>query len=352
MLLRVSSLLVALLLLAGCEHSQSVATTDRATPAAPAKNIELLNVSYDPTRELWKDINKAFIPAYEKDHAGQKLQVKQSHGGSGTQARSVIDGLEADVVTLALWSDTDAIRKKGLIADGWIDRLPNRSLPYTSTIVFVVRQGNPEGIKDWPDLIKPKASVITPNPKTSGNGKLAFLAAWGSVMTAGGSETDAREFVTKLYKNVPVLDTGARGATTSFAQRGLGNVHLTWENEAHLEVAESGGKLEIVYPPVSILAEPHVAVVDSVVDRKGTRAAADEYLKFLYTPAGQEIIAKHFYRPSDENVLAAHKASFPEIKLFPITALVASWDESQGKFFADGGVFDAIYQPANVQNKE
>ncbi|SFI06326.1 sulfate ABC transporter substrate-binding protein [Planctomicrobium piriforme] len=331
---------------AGCNGS---ATNPDGTAAKP--EVEILNVSYDPTRELWKEMNQAFEPKFKEEHQ-QAVKVKQSHGGSGPQARAVIDGLDADVVTLALWSDTDAIRKKGIIAEGWEEKLPNRSLPYTSTIVFVVREGNPLNIKDWPDLVKDGVAVITPSPKTSGNGKLAFLGAWGSVVLNGGTEDDARKFVTKLYRNVPVLDTGARGATTSFAQRGLGNVHLTWENEAHLEVAEAGGKLQIVYPPSSILAEPHVAIVDSVVDRKKTREVAEEYLKFAYSPAGQEIIAKHFYRPSDPAVLEAHRADFPDIKLFPVTSLVANWDEAQGKFFGDGGVFDLIYQPANVTTKE
>lgn len=305
----------------------------------------LYNASYDPTRELWKDVNAAFETLYQKEH-DKRLQIKNSHAGSAPQARAVIDGLEADVVTLALWSDTNAIHKKGLITDGWEDRLPNRSVAYTSTIVFVVRKGNPQGIRDWPDLVKPGVEVIVPSPKTSGNGKLAFLAAWGSATLSGGSEDQAREFVTKIYRNAPVLDTGARGATISFSQRGLGTVHLTWENEAHLEVAESKGALEIVFPPKSILAEPPVAVVDSVVDRKGTRAIAEEYLKFLYTPAGQEIVARHFYRPIDPEVLAAHRADFPEIQLFPISDVAGSLEEAQKRFFADGAEFDRIYQPA------
>ncbi len=305
--------------------------------------VELLNVSYDPTRELWKDLNAAFIPKFNETHK-KTLKVKQSHGGSGPQARSIIDGLEADVATLALWSDVDAIHKKGLIADGWIDKFPNRSLPYTSTIVFVVREGNPKNIQDWSDLVKGDVSVITPSPKTSGNGKLAFLAAWGSVIEAGGNEEQAQAFVTELYRRVPVLDTGARGSTTSFAQRGLGDVHLTWENEAHLEVQEAGGKLQIIYPKSSILAEPHVAVVDKTVDRKGTREVAEEYLKFLYTPEGQEIIAKHHYRPTDAAVLEAHRASFPEMTLFQVTKVAESWDAAQTRFFAEGGVFDSIYQ--------
>jgi sulfate/thiosulfate transport system substrate-binding protein len=308
--------------------------------------VEILNVSYDPTRELWRDINTQFIKQLRSE-SGTELSIKQSHAGSSSQARAVIDGLEADVVTLALWSDIDAIHKKGLIKDGWQERLPNHSLAYFSTIVFVVRKGNPKQIKDWPDIVKPDVVVITPNPKTSGNGKLSFLAAWGSVIQTGGSEQAAREFVTRLYRQTPVLETGARGATTTFAQRGIGDVHLTWENEAHLEVDESGGALEIVYPSQSIRAEPFVAVVDANADRKGTRTIAEKYLKFLYTAEGQETIARHFYRPTDEAVLARHSDAFPKINLFSITAIAASWDAAQQKFFADGGVFDAIYQPGD-----
>src|SRR5438105_331983 len=255
-----------------------------------AHAVELLNVSYDPTRELWRQLKERFIAAYAKS-AGVQLTIKQSHGGSSAQARAVIDGLEADVVTLALEPDTDAIRKAGLIADGWQKQLPNGSVPYTSTIVFVVRKGNPKGIKDWPDLVYPGIDIITPNPKTSGNGKLSFLAAWGAVRQRGGSEEEAREYVRRLYQQVPVLDTGARGSTTTFSQKKIGDVHLTWENEAHLEVAEARGDLEVVYPPLSIRAEPFVAVVDANVERKGTRAAAEAYLKFLYTPEAQEVIA-------------------------------------------------------------
>src|SRR2546427_4059982 len=290
--------------------------------AAPlrAATLELLNVSYDPTRELWRDINAAFIPKYQKE-TGTTLEIKQSHGGSGTQARAVVDGLEADVVTLALWPDTDAVRKAGQIAEGWEKRLPNNSLPYTSTIVFVVRKGNPKGIKDWPDIVKSGIEIVTPNPKTSGNGKLSFLAAWGSVTQRGGSEADALEFVKKLYAQTPVLDLGARGSTTTFVQKKIGDVHLTWENEAHLEVEEAGGAVEIVYPPISVLAEPPVAIVDANVKRKGTGAAAKAYLDFLYTAEGQDIIAKHYFRPIDEKVFAAHAASFPDVKRFPVTAI-------------------------------
>jgi len=307
-------------------------------------STELLNVSYDPTRELWRELNEKFIPRYEKQ-SGDALSIKQSHGGSTTQARAVIDGLDADVVTLALWSDTDAIRKAGLIADGWDRRLPHRSLPYFSTIVFVVRKGNPHHIRDWPDLLRPGVQVLTPNPKTSGNGKLSFLAAWGSVIRGGGSEQEARDFVTRLYQRVPVLDTGARGTTVTFAQNGIGDVHLTWENEAHLEVLEARGELEVVHPPCSIRAEPYVAVVDANVERKGTRAAAEAYLKFLYTEEAQEVIARHHYRPIDPGVFQRHARSFPELDLFPVTIAAKDWDDAQEKFFATGGVFDAIYKP-------
>src|SRR5207253_10466710 len=255
---------------------------------ALAKDITLLNVSYDPTRELYQDYSKAFA-AHWKAKTGDNVIVKQPHGGSGKQARSVIDGLDADVVTLALAYDIDAIHEKGnLLPANWQARLPNNSSPYTSTMVFVVRKGNPKQIKDWPDLIKPGVVVVTPNPKTSGNGKLSFLAAWGSVLRRGGSEDDARKFITELYRHAPVLDTGARGSTSTFAQKGIGDVHLTWENEAHLEVRETQGELELVYPPVSIRAEPHVAVVDSNVERKGTREAAEAYLNYLYTDEAQE----------------------------------------------------------------
>lgn len=308
-----------------------------------SRNMELLNVSYDPTRELWRDLNERFRAHYEET-TGQTLTIKQSHGGSASQARAVIDGLDADVVTLALWSDTDALRKRGLIGDDWEDRLPGRSLPYFSTIVFVVRKGNPKAIRDWPDLMRPGIAIITPNPKTSGNGKLSFLAAWGAVRERGGSEAEALEFVTRLYRQTPVLDSGARGATTTFAQKQIGDVHLTWENEARLEVQESAGALELVYPSCSIRAEPHVAVVDANVDRKGTRAAAEAYLQFLYTEPAQEVLAQHYYRPSNEAIRQRHRDRLPEIPLFAITKVASSWDDAQGRFFAEGGVFDRIYQ--------
>ena len=307
--------------------------------------IEVLNVSYDPTRELWRDLNEKFIPSYERK-TGQKVAIRQSHASSGSQARAVLDGLEADVVTLALWSDTDVLRKKGLIKNGWQDRLPNRSLAYFSTIVFVVRKGNPKGIKDWTDLVKEGVEVITPNPKTSGNGRLSFLAAWGAVRQGGGSEEEARKFVTQLYQHIPVLDNGARGSTTTFAQKKIGDVHLTWENEAHLETAETPGELEIIYPPASIRAEPFVAVVDANVDRKGTRAVAEAYLHFLYTEEAQHILAKHHYRPINEAVRKQYAAQLPELKLFPIQTVAADWDDAQKEFFANGVIFDSIYKPS------
>jgi sulfate/thiosulfate-binding protein len=313
-----------------------------AQSGAKKDQIELLNVSYDPTRELWRDLNKAFIADYSQK-TGMTVGIQQSHGGSGSQARSVLDGLPADVVTLALWTDTDALRRQGLLADNWEERLPNRSLPYYSTIVFVVRKGNPKTIHDWPDLANEGVGVITPNPKTSGNGKLSFLAAWGAVRQRGRSDNEAEAYVGKLYRNVLVLDTGARGATVTFAQRNLGDVHLTWENEAHLEVQESKGALELVYPPASIKAEPPVAWVNANVARKGTRAAAESYLRFLYTDIGQEIIAKHFYRPTNPQILAKFSDHFPDIHLFPVTDFAHGWDQAQREFFSEGGVFDRIY---------
>ncbi|MBS0205319.1 MAG: sulfate ABC transporter substrate-binding protein [Planctomycetes bacterium] len=337
-----SALLFLSIFLAGCSSGTSGESTDSGL-RTESETVELLNVSYDPTRELWKDLNAAFAESYQQE-TGNVVTIKQSHGGSSSQARAVVDGLDADVVSLALWLDTDQIRQKNLIKDDWEERLPNRSLPYTSTIVFVVRQGNPKQIYDWSDLSKPGVQIITPNPKTSGNGKLAFMAAWGSVIVGGGTEDQARKFVTRLYKQVPVLDTGARGATTTFSQKEIGDVHLTWENEAHLEVQEAKGALELVYPSVSILAEPHVAVVDANVDRKHTRIAAEAYLKFLYTAQGQEIIARHFYRPADAETLAKHAKQFPDVSLFPITRLAASWNEAQARFFSDGAIFDTIYQ--------
>ena len=331
-----SALLAAIVpVLSGCNHS-------RAGQQGQGDRVELLNVSYDPTRELWKALNKAFIADYKQQH-GVTVDIKQSHAGSSSQARDVIEGKEADVVTLAMWSDTNAISKAGLIKEGWSERLPNGALPYSSTIVFVVRKGNPKQIKDWTDLVKDGVEVITPSAKTSGNGKLSFLAAWGSVVLRDGSEKDALEFVTKLYQHVPVLDSGARAATTTFAQKRIGDVHLTWENEAYFEVRESKGELEIVYPPISIRAEPRVAVVDTVVDSKKTRAVAEAYLKFLYTPQAQEIIAQNYYRPTKPEILHKHSRSFQPVELFTIQKIAANWDEAEARFFHDGGVFDQIY---------
>jgi len=321
--------------------------TQGATAAAAVeapKSVELLNVSYDPTRELWRDMNERFVASYEKE-TGVDVTIKQSHGGSSTQARSVIDGLEADVLTLASYLDTDAVSKKGLIQPGWVEEFPNRSLPYTSTIIFVVRKGNPKGIKDWADLIKPGVEVITPNPKTSGNGYLSFFSAWGAVTLRGGSRDDAIKYVTQLYKQVPVLDSGARGATTTFVQKKIGDVHLAWENEAHLEVREAKGELDLIYPPISIRAEPHVAIVDDNVDRKKTRAVAEAYLKFAYSDEGQEIAAKHFYRPSNEAILKKHSETFPEVRLFPVTEIAKDFADAHKQFIGEGGVFDSIYKP-------
>ncbi len=336
----------------GCAPSSPTASGTGAGAAA-GKTVELLNVSYDPTRELWKELNAAFIPQYKKD-AGVDLDIKQSHGSSGGQARAISDGLAADVATLSIWSDTEQLHKKGLLKDGWEEKLPNRSLPYTSTVVLVVRKGNPKGIKDWSDIVeKDSIEIVTPNPKTSGNGKLSLLAAWGSVILAGGSEEDAQKLITKLYQRTSKLDTGARGATVTFSQKGIGDVHLTMESEAFLEVEESKGELEIVYPTISILHEPHVAVVDQVVDKKGTRAAAEAYLKFLYTDAGQEIIAKNYFRPTKAEIFAKHQSVFKDIKLFPITEIAkGGWAEAQTKFFADGGLFDQIYKPAAGDEKK
>jgi sulfate transport system substrate-binding protein len=309
----------------------------------------LLNVSYDPTRELYQDFNQAFAKHW-KDNNAEEIVVEQSHGGSSKQSRAVIDGLEADVVTLALAYDIDAIADKaGLLSADWQKRLPNNSSPYTSTIVFVVRKGNPKVIKDWGDLVKPGVSIITPNPKTSGGARWNYLAAWGDALAKNdGDEAKARAFVTALYKNVPVLDSGARGSTTTFAQRGLGDVLLAWENEAYLALDEFGAdKLEIVAPPRSILAEPPVAVVDKVVDKHGTRKVAEAYLEYLYSPEGQDIAGKHHYRPRLEAAAKKYAVSFAKIELFTVDAVFGGWQKAQKVHFADGGVFDQIYQPGS-----
>ena len=312
--------------------------------AAPAE-VRLLNVSYDPTRELYQDINKAFAADWQA-RTGQTVIINQSHGGSGKQARAVIDGLEADVVTLALAYDIDAIAQQGrLLPDNWQSRLPENSSPYTSTIVFLVRKGNPKQIRDWDDVVRPGVQVITPNPKTSGGARWNFLAAWGyELRKSGGNETAAKEYVTRLYKNVPVLDSGARGATDTFVQRGIGDVLLAWENEAMLALREFGpDKFEIVAPSESILAEPPVALVDRNVDRHGTRQVAEAYLKFLYTEQGQTIIARDFYRPRMKSVAAKFARQFPNVKLFTISDVFGGWQKAQKEYFSDGGVFDQIY---------
>ncbi|MBF0374317.1 MAG: sulfate ABC transporter substrate-binding protein [Alphaproteobacteria bacterium] len=314
-----------------------------AVPGAQAAERTLLNVSYDPTRELYQDVNAAFGQRW-KAQTGDDLKVNQSHGGSGKQARSVIDGLEADVVTLALAWDIDAIAQKGGLLDaGWQARLPYNSAPYTSTIVFLVRQGNPKAIKDWGDLAKPGVQVITPNPKTSGGARWNYLAAWGWALGAFGNDpAKAEAFVADLFRNVPVLDSGARAATNTFAQRGLGDVLLAWENEAILALRELGGGFEIIAPSLSILAEPSVAVVDKVVDKKGNRPAAEAYLKFLYTPEGQEIVARHHFRPRDPDIAKKYAKDFPAIRLFTIDELFGGWQKAQRDHFADGGSFDRV----------
>jgi sulfate transport system substrate-binding protein len=314
---------------------------------AVAKDYELLNVSYDPTRELYQEYNAEFIKFWQESHKDDKVVIQQSHGGSGKQGRAVIDGLRADVVTLALAGDIDEVAKLGkLLPENWQTRLPEASTPYTSTIVFLVRKGNPKGIKDWGDLIKKDVSVITPNPKTSGGARWNFLAAWAYGLKAGGSEAKAKDYVEQLYKHVPILDTGARGSTITFVNNGQGDVLLAWENEAFLALKEDGGadKFDIIVPSLSILAEPPVAVVDKNAEKKGTTAIATEYLKHLYSPAGQEIAAKNFYRPRDAKVAAKYASQFPKLDLVTIDKDFGGWKTAQPKFFNDGGVFDQIYQ--------
>jgi sulfate transport system substrate-binding protein len=325
----------------------ALALLGRAGPAAVAKDIVLLNASYDPTRELYTDYNSAFAK-YWKEKTGDNVTINQSHGGSGKQARAVIDGLPADVVTLALAYDIDVIAEKAkLLSADWQSRLPNNSTPYTSTIVFLVRKGNPKGIKDWDDLVRPGISVITPNPKTSGGARWNYLAAWGYALRKdGGDETKARDFVARLYKNVPVLDSGARGATITFVERGIGDVLIAWENEAFLSVNELGkGQFEVIAPSTSILAEPPVAVVDKVANKHGTREVAQAYLQYLYSEEGQEIAAKNYYRPRLESIAARFADKFPKVKLFTIDEVFGGWQKAQKAHFADGGIFDQLYKP-------
>ncbi len=314
------------------------------TGAATAQTLSLLNVSYDPTRELYAEFNKAFIAAYQKE-TGKTVSIRQSHGGAGAQARAVIDGLQADVVTLALAYDIDAIAEKGLIDKDWQKRLPQNSSPYTSTIIFLVRKGNPKAIKDWDDLTKRGVAVITPNPKTSGGARWNYLAAWGHALKKGQTQEQAQAFVASIYKNVPVLDTGARGSTVTFVERGVGDVLLAWENEAFLALREFGAdKFEIVVPPLSILAEPPVTIVDKVVEKKGTREIADAYLRFWYTKEGQEIAAKNSYRPRDTDVATKYEKSFAKVSLFTIDDVFGGWTKAQKDHFAEGGIFDQIYK--------
>lgn len=344
----ISALIIAIMTsFIGC--GEKPVSNENGSPTAgtdDTKPITILNVSYDPTRELYQEYNEAFVK-YWKEKNGQDLIVQQSHGGSGSQARTVIDGNEADVVTLALAYDIDSINKnQELINKDWQKRLPHNSTPYTSTIVFLVRKGNPKNIKDWDDLVRPDVSVITPNPKTSGGARWNYLAAWGYALRKNGNDSEkAKEFVKAIYKNVPVLDSGARGSTTTFVERGIGDVFISWENEALLAVKELGkDKFEIVLPSVSILAEPPVAVVDSVVDKKGTREVAEEYLKYLYSDEGQEIAAKNYYRPRNEEIAKKYAEQFPEISLFTIDEVFGGWDKAQKEHFDDGGVFDQIIE--------
>ena len=332
--------------------SLAIFTLGLGTTLAPAKQISLLNVSYDPTRELYEDYNKVFA-GYWKTQTGDDVTVSQSHGGSGKQARAVIDGLQADVVTLALAPDIDAIVDKAhLIDPKWQNRYADNSSPYTSTIVFLVRKGNPKGIKDWADLIKPGVEVVTPNPKTSGGARWNFLGAYGYALhAAGGDKAKAQDFVKALYGNVKILDTGARGSTITFVQRGQGDVLIAWENEALLTVNKlNPGEFEIVYPSQTILAEPPVSVVDVYADKHGTRDVATAYLKYLYSPAGQDVIARNYYRPRDKAVLDKYATQFPAIKLFTVAELFGGWGSVQKEFFGDGGVFDQIYKAPVATN--
>ncbi len=326
----------------------SVALLAASVSLAHAADLTLLNVSYDPTRELYQEFNQAFAKDWQAK-TGDTVTIRQSHGGSGKQARTVIDGLAADVVTLALASDIDALADRGALAQDWQARLPKNSAPYTSTIVFLVRKGNPKGIKDWNDLLQPGVQIITPNPKTSGGARWNYLAAWGYALgRPGGSVDSAKEFVGKLYKQVPVLDSGARGSTITFVERGIGDVLLAWENEALLAIKELGpDKAEIVVPSVSILAEPPVAVVDRTVDKRETRELATAYLQFLYSDIGQDIAARNYYRPTSESVAKKYADQYPDITLFTIDEVAGPWRKVQKEHFGDGGIFDQIYQPQN-----
>src|SRR4051794_687740 len=339
--------LTILLVAAGCSNQS--ATTEKETSGTKEKEkkaVELLNVSYDPTREFYEEFNKSFAAYWEKEK-GQKVTINQSHGGSGKQSRSVIDGLEADIVTLALAYDIDAIAEAGKLSENWQSELENNSSPYTSTIVFLVRKGNPKGIKDWDDLVKEGVSVITPNPKTSGGARWNYLAAWGYALQQNNNDEDkAKEFVTKLFKNVPVLDSGARGSTTTFVERGIGDVLIAWENEAYLALNELGkDEFEIVNPSVSILAEPPVTVVDETAKKHGTEEVAKAYLEYLYTDKGQEIAAKNYYRPRSEEIAKKYEDQFPKINLFTIDEVFDGWKNAQKTHIDDGGVFDEIYKP-------
>ena len=353
-----------LAVVAGIASFAAAAAAPQAARVAPAQEVKLLNVSYDPTRELYEDLNEAFAEQY-KSQTGKSVSIEQTHGGSSKQARAVIDGLKADVVTLALGWDVMAIEKAGLIQGGWEKELPDNASPYTSTIVFIVRKGNPKGIKDWGDLAKPGVLVITPNPKTSGGARWNFLAAWGyaagvqglsggeaqtaAAKVATQDEAKAKAFIAALYRNVPVLDTGARGATVTFAQKNVGDVLINWENEAYLAQQEFGeGKFDIVYPSVSILAEPPVAVVDKFVDERGTREAAEAYVKFLYTPEAQDVIGQLHYRPRSTEALQKYSSQLPPLPLFTIDETFGGWDKAQKHFFGDGGVFDQLYKPGGA----
>jgi sulfate/thiosulfate-binding protein len=345
--LLISALIISVLSACGSKNNEPAASSQSSGTAKVPDPIQLLNVSYDPTREFYEEFNASFAEHW-KQETGGTITIKQSHGGSGKQARAVIDGLDADVVTLALAGDIDAIAEKGILKKDWQTSFEQNSTPYTSTIVFLVRKGNPKGIKDWNDLIKEGTQVITPNPKTSGGARWNYLAAWGyATKTLGYDDAGAQDFMKKLFKNVPVLDTGARGSTTTFVEKGIGDVLLAWENEAYLALKEYGADYEIVTPSLSILAEPPVAIVDKTVDKKGTREAAKAYLEYLYTEQGQEIAAKNFYRPRLQSVADKYKDQFKQLTLLSIDKDFGGWTAAQKKHFADGGTFDQIYTPGS-----